>query len=89
MELKFYRNDVTVPMYIMEELRMRRGLDEDDMSEDADILAMSGAEFLNEWLAWEGIYGYTGQIIEMIQMAFGVDLESWPFDTTVNREIDD
>lgn len=89
MELKFYRNDVTVPMYIMEELRMRRGLDEDDMSEDADILAMSGAEFLNEWLGWQGIYGYTNQIIEIIQIAFGVDLDAWPFATTVNREIGD
>lgn len=89
MELKFHRNDVTVPVYIMQELRMRRGLDEDDMSEDAEILAMSGAEFLNEWLGWQGIYGYTEQILDVVQMAFGVDLWSWPFATTVNREIDD
>lgn len=89
MELKFHRNDVQVPEGIMAEMRLRRGLEEDDTSEDQDILTMSGVDFLDEWLAWEGIYGYTYSILEVIQIAFGVDLESWPFDTTVKREVDD
>ena len=89
MELKFHRNDVTVPEHVMEEMRLRRGLDEDDTSEDKDILTMSGVDFLDEWLAWEGIYEYTYSILNMIQIAFGVDLESWPFDETIKREIDD
>ena len=86
---KANRHNVVVPNKIMEIMRERRYLDEDDASEDKEILEMSGIDFLDEWLAWEGIYGYTYKILEIIEIAFGVDLESWPFDETIKREIDD
>ncbi len=89
MEQKFSRHDVLVPEHIMEAMRRRRYLDEYDTSEDEEILKMSGIEFLDEWLGWEGIIGYTYYILEVIEIAFGIDLENWPFDETIKREIGD
>lgn len=89
MEQKFSRHNVEVPEHIMEIMRKRRYLDEYDESEDEEILKMSGTEFLEEWLRWEGIYGYTDAILEIIEIAFGIDLESSPFDETIEREIGD
>ena len=89
MKQKFDRHDTVVPEYIMEILRQRRYLDEYDESEDEEILTMSGKEFMDELLGWEGLLGHTDYIIEIIEMAYGIDLESWPFDETIKREIDD
>lgn len=89
MESKFSRHNVEVPEYIMEILRQRRCLDEDDTSEDQEILDMSGLDFLHSWLEWEGIIGYTGELLQVIKMAYGIDLENWPFDETIEREIGD
>lgn len=89
MELKFSKHDTVVPERIMEIMRQRRFLEEDDTSNDEDILSMSGHDFFHEWLEWEGIIGYTDEILEIIEMAYGVDLESWPFNETIKREIDD
>ena len=89
MENKFSRHNVEVPEYIMEIMRQRRYLDEYDESEDEEILQMSGEEFLNEWLEWEGICGYTSELLSVIEMAYGIDLEVWPFDETIEREIGD
>ena len=63
-----------VPSHIMENLREGRNLEYDDATEDDDILTMSGAEFLDALLNWEGIIGYTNTIMEYIEMAFGIDL---------------
>ena len=89
MEQKFSRHNVEVPEHIMEIMRQRRYLDEYDESEDAEILAMSGLSFLEEWLEWEGIVGYTYELLQIIEMAYGIDLQSWPFDETIEREIGD
>lgn len=89
MELKFSKHDTVVPEHIMEIMRQRRYLDEYDESEDEEILKMSGKEFLDELLGWEGLLGYTDYIIEIIEMAYGIDLENWPFDETIEREIGD
>lgn len=89
MEKKFSRHNVEVPEHIMEIMRQRRYLDEYDESEDQEILKMSGKEFLDELLGWEGLLGYTDYIIEIIEMAYGIDLENWPFDETIEREIGD
>ena len=88
MENKFSRHNVEVPEHIMEIMRQRRYLDEDDTSEDQEILEMSGLDFLHNWLEWEGIIGYTGELLHVIEMAYGIDLESWPFDETIRREIE-
>lgn len=89
MEQKFNRHDVLVPEHIMEVMRRRRYLDKYDTSEDEEILKMSGIEFLDEWLGWEGIIGYTYYILEVIEIAFGINLEDWPFDETIKREVGD
>lgn len=89
MENKFSRHNVEVPEHTMEIMRQRRYLGEYDESEDEEILKMSGAEFLEEWLEWEGIHGYIDELLEVIEMAYGIDLESWPFDETIEREIGD
>lgn len=89
MENKFSRHNTEVPEHIMEIMRQRRYLDEYDESEDEEILAMSGVDFLHNWLEWEGIIGYTNELLQVIEMAFGIDLESWPFDETIKRKIGD
>ena len=58
MENKFSRHNTEVPEYMMEIMRQRRYLDECDESEDEEILAMSGLDFLNEWLEWEVYSAY-------------------------------
>ena len=74
-----------VPDYIMEDLRQRRGVDEYDMSKDPEILKMSGFEFLDEWLKWNGIIGYTADILDVIYAAYGIDLTEYPFDEQIKR----
>lgn len=82
--------DQTVPPDIMENMRQARGLDAYDTSKDEEILKMSGIEFLNECLNWEGIIGYTNFIIEIIEYAFGVDLDDYPFvENLIKREVED
>ena len=74
-----------VPNYIMRDLRQRRDLDEDDTSQDKEILKMSGFEFFDEWLKWHGFIGYTRDFIEMIYVAYGIDLTECPFDESIER----
>lgn len=74
MRENFELKEQVIPSYIMENLRERRSLEYDDATEDDDILTMSGSEFLDELLNWEGIIGYTNTIMEYIEMAFGIDL---------------
>ena len=69
-------NKIHIPENVMRDMRERRGLDATDTSEDKEILSMSKREFLDEWLDWEGIIGYTTKIMDMVYYAFGIDLES-------------
>lgn len=87
MEKQFSRHNTEVPEDIMEIMRQRRYLDEYDDSEDEDILKMSGFEFLNEWLEWEGLLGYTYELLQVIEMAYGINLAEHPFDETIEREM--
>ena len=64
-----------VPNWMMRDLREARGLEPDDTSQDDEILGMNGDDFLNAWLTWNGIMGYTKDIIEAIYYAYGVDLD--------------
>lgn len=81
--------DREVDISIMEDLRQRRGLEEDDTSEDQEILEMSGYEFFSEWLRWQGILGYEDSILNAIKAAFGIDLTQYPFDKTINRTVEE
>ena len=71
---------------VMESLREGRDLDCMDISQDKEILNMDGWDFLNEWLNYQGIIGYTSDIIEVVGYAFGIDLTVYPFDKAPERE---
>ena len=55
---------------IMKRVRQRLGLDENDTSRDAEIESMSGYEILDHYLKWEGIIGYTDEILDVVIEAF-------------------
>ena len=79
----------TVPNYIMRDLRQRRDLDEDDTSQDEDILKMSGFAFFDQWLKWNGFIGYTSDFLEVIRVAYGIDLTEEPFDGNIERTFEE
>ena len=64
------------PDNIMEILRQRVGLDEDDTSRDAELQTLTPVEALEECLSWEGIEGYTGWILDVIRDTFKVKLKN-------------
>ena len=62
------------PEHIMETLRQRIGLEEDDTSRDEELQMLTPEEALNECLEWEGIDGYTSWILNVIRDTFKVKL---------------
>ena len=62
------------PDNIMEILRQRVGLDEDDTSRDDELQTLTPVEALDECLSWEGIDGYTSWILNVIRDTFKVKL---------------
>ena len=72
---------------VMEDMRERLGYDADDTTHDKEILSMSGEDFFREYMEWHGILGYMDTIFEAIYMAYGIDLESEPFDRDVERSV--
>ena len=56
--------------YIMKNIRQNIGLDENDTSRDAEIESMSGRDILDKYLTWEGIIGYTDEILDVVIEAF-------------------
>lgn len=77
-----------VPESVMKDMRQRLGYDEDDTTPDEEILNMSGKDFLEEYLCWNGLLGFADMILEAIDMAYGVSLEYEPFDRDIKRTID-
>jgi hypothetical protein len=78
-----------VDLLTMQDLRQHAGLEEYDTSDDEKILKMSGFAFLNACLEWNGIIGYTSEIIDAIQMAYGIDLTEYPFDEPIERSLEE
>lgn len=64
----------TVSRYMMGEMRSRLGDGPTDITCDKDILELPNMEFLEQWLAWQGLYGYTYRILDAIEAAYGIDL---------------
>ena len=64
---------------IMKRVRQRLGLDENDTSRDAEIESMSGYEILDHYLKWEGISGYTHNIIRVVREAFPEAADNIPY----------
>lgn len=59
---------------IVEALRQRIGLEADDNSRDDEFLNLTPTEALDEWLTWNGIYGYTDAILMAVEDAFKIKL---------------
>ena len=55
--------------FIMRAVRQNIGLEEDDTSRDAEIMEMSGEEIVDRYLTWNGIIGYTYNIIDVVSQA--------------------
>ena len=64
------------PDNIMEILRQRVGLDEDDTSRDDELQTLTPVEALDECLSWEGIEEYTDWILDVIRDTFKVKLNN-------------
>lgn len=59
---------------IMEACRQRRGLEEDDESQDDEIMAMDKSEVLDEVATWEGLLGYGDTIKSWVEDIYGIEL---------------
>jgi len=59
---------------IMEKLRQRLNLDENDTSCDLDIAGWNNGKVFDECLIWEGIIGYDIPIRRWIEEIYGVKL---------------
>ena len=55
--------------FIMRAVRQNMGLEEDDTLMDAEIMEMSGEEIVDRYLTWNGIIGYTSDIIDVVSQA--------------------
>ena len=55
--------------FIMRAVRQNIGLEEYDTSRDAEIMEMSGEEIVDRYLTWNGIIGYTYNIIDVVSQA--------------------
>lgn len=54
------------PDEVMAALRQEMGLEENDISQDHLINEMSTTEILRKYLHWEGIIGYTDNILAIL-----------------------
>lgn len=71
----FERVEPVYPNYIMEKVRQRLGLESWDTSQDEDINSMTHMSVFDHCLNWEGMIGYTLQIMDWVQDIYGVSLE--------------
>lgn len=62
------------PTYILEILRQRNGLEEDDTSRDEEFQELPPEVALNDVLEWEGLIGYTYSILEWILDIYKIKL---------------
>ena len=63
------------PEYILHYVRANMGYNPDDKRADKEIEHMSKAEVFRQYLEWEGIIGYTGTILGLIEDIYGIQLE--------------
>jgi hypothetical protein len=63
------------PKSIMENLRERMGLDENDTSADEEIMDRTPQQNFSELLEWHGLIGYASTITQWVDIIFGIDLD--------------
>lgn len=64
------------PEHILKILRQRRGLDENDKTEDKDLNMLSQNEVFSEVCEWDGLCGYAYKIKIWIDDIYKIDIES-------------
>lgn len=74
-ELDIFENKY--PEYIMRNVRENLGLESNDTSKDREINEMDKIRVLDAYLTWEGIIGYTYEIISIIEDIFEVELNNY------------
>lgn len=62
---------------VMELLRQRLGLEEDDTSRDNEINSYSMNEAFDEVLIWNGIIGYGNEIRSLIDDIYGLCIDDF------------
>lgn len=62
------------PEYIMRNIRQNLGLEANDTSRDDYIMKMSKERVFKAYLEWEGIIGYTNEILSTISEIYGTNL---------------
>lgn len=68
------------PEYIMEAVRQNWfGLEKNDASKDAMIEEMDPADVFGGWLNWEGIIGYTGNILDVVETIYNCSFDTREF----------
>lgn len=61
---------------IMEALRQRRGLEVNDISEDAEIMKMAKQDIFNEYCQWKGLLGSYGyDLLNIIEDIYDINLQ--------------
>lgn len=61
------------PYYIMRDVRQNLGLEPNDTSMDDEIISMDPEDVLRCYWEWNGIIGYTHQIISSVCDVLGFD----------------
>lgn len=65
-----------LPEFVLKAIRQRHGMDENDKSNDASFNKMTLERALDEYLKWEGISGWTYNILKLVNCY--VDLPNFP-----------
>lgn len=60
---------------VIEDVRRNLGLKPEDQSEDERIAQMTRREVFRRHLAWNGIFGYEGKILNAVSEIYQVELE--------------
>jgi len=68
----------TYPSYIMRDVRLNLGLEENDTSCDKKIMSMPRDEVFQRILEWDGLIHYGGIIQTWIKDIYGIDLSQLP-----------
>ena len=64
------------PEYILEILRQRKDLEEDDTSRDEEFQNLSANEVFDEVIKWDGLGNYADTIKQWVQDIYSVDLNA-------------
>ena len=60
---------------IMEAVRQRMGLDEDDESQDEEIMSMDRAKVFREYCLWNGLMGsWYSDLLDTVENIYGIEL---------------